>query len=79
MAAPRAAKPSVPVSKVTISRLLQRNGLMPIAILDRRIPLSHTFGDRWLLLREPKRLAYAAVFAPVAFVGPLVPSGDDRC
>jgi 2-polyprenyl-3-methyl-5-hydroxy-6-metoxy-1,4-benzoquinol methylase len=64
-------------SKATVSRLLRQSGLTPIQILDRRIPLSYTFGDRSLLLREPKRLAYAAVFAPVAFVGPLVRGGDD--
>jgi 2-polyprenyl-3-methyl-5-hydroxy-6-metoxy-1,4-benzoquinol methylase len=64
-------------SKATISRLLKQGGLTPIKILDRRAPLSYTFGDRSLLLREPKRLAYAAVFAPVAFVAPLVRGGDD--
>jgi 2-polyprenyl-3-methyl-5-hydroxy-6-metoxy-1,4-benzoquinol methylase len=64
-------------SKATIRRLLTRCGLAPVGILDRRIPPSHTFGDRSLLLRRPKRLAYAAVFAPVAFVAPLVRGGDD--
>jgi 2-polyprenyl-3-methyl-5-hydroxy-6-metoxy-1,4-benzoquinol methylase len=64
-------------SKTTISQLLQKTGLEPIEILDRRIPLSYTFGDRSLLLREPKRLAYATVFAPLAFLAPLVHSGDD--
>jgi 2-polyprenyl-3-methyl-5-hydroxy-6-metoxy-1,4-benzoquinol methylase len=64
-------------SKATIRRLLKQSGLAPIDVLDRRIPLSYTFGDRSLLLREPKRLAYAAVFAPIAFVAPLVRGGDD--
>ena len=64
-------------SKTTISRLLSQSGLAPIQILDRRIPLSYTFGDRSLLLREPARLAYAAVFAPVALVAPLARAGDD--
>jgi 2-polyprenyl-3-methyl-5-hydroxy-6-metoxy-1,4-benzoquinol methylase len=64
-------------SKATIRRLLKRSGLAAIEILDRRIPPSYTFGDRSLLLSEPKRLAYAAVFAPVAFVAPLVRGGDD--
>jgi 2-polyprenyl-3-methyl-5-hydroxy-6-metoxy-1,4-benzoquinol methylase len=64
-------------SKATIRRLLTQSALAPIEILDRRIPPSYTFGGRSLLLREPKRLAYAAVFAPIAFVAPLVRAGDD--
>jgi 2-polyprenyl-3-methyl-5-hydroxy-6-metoxy-1,4-benzoquinol methylase len=64
-------------SKATISRLLKQGGLTTIQILDRRAPLSYTFGDWSLLLREPKRLAYAAVLAPVAWVAPLVRGGDD--
>jgi SAM-dependent methyltransferase len=64
-------------SKATMRRLLKQCGLVPIRILDRRIPLSYTFGDRSLLLREPKRLAYAAVFAPVALLAPLARGGDD--
>jgi len=64
-------------SKETIARLLSRSELEPVEILDRRIPLSYTFGDRSLLLREPARLAYAAVFAPVALLAPLLRGGDD--
>lgn len=64
-------------SKKTIKRLLRQNGLLPIEILDRRIPLAYTFGPRSTLLRNPKRLAYAAVFAPLAFVAPFVGAGDD--
>jgi SAM-dependent methyltransferase len=64
-------------SKPTIRRLLEQRGLVPVEIRDRRIPLSYTFGDRRLLLREPKRLAYAAVFAPLAYLAPLARSGDD--
>jgi 2-polyprenyl-3-methyl-5-hydroxy-6-metoxy-1,4-benzoquinol methylase len=64
-------------SKETIRRLLKQGGLAQFEILDRRIPLSYTFGDRSLLLTEPKRLAYAAVFVPVAFVAPLLRGGDD--
>jgi 2-polyprenyl-3-methyl-5-hydroxy-6-metoxy-1,4-benzoquinol methylase len=64
-------------SKSTVSRLLKQGGLMPIQIIDRRAPLSYTFGDRSLLVREPKRLAYAAVFAPVVLVAPFAHGGDD--
>jgi hypothetical protein len=64
-------------SKATIRRLLKQGGLAHVEILDRRIPLSYTFGDRSLLLTRPKRLAYAAMFAPVAFVAPLLHGGDD--
>jgi 2-polyprenyl-3-methyl-5-hydroxy-6-metoxy-1,4-benzoquinol methylase len=64
-------------SKATVSRLLAQGGVTPIQIIDRRAPLSYTFGDRSLLLREPKRLAYAAVFAPIVIVAPLVRAGDD--
>jgi SAM-dependent methyltransferase len=64
-------------SKASIRRLFKQSSLTPIQILDRRIPLSYTFGDWRLLLREPKRLAYAAVFAPIALVAPLARAGDD--
>jgi 2-polyprenyl-3-methyl-5-hydroxy-6-metoxy-1,4-benzoquinol methylase len=64
-------------SKSTVCRLLKQGGLTPIRIIDRRAPLSYTFGDLSLLLREPKRLAYAAVFAPIVLVAPLARSGDD--
>jgi SAM-dependent methyltransferase len=64
-------------SKTTITRLLRQNGLLPVEIVDRRIPLAYTFGDPSMLLRDPKRLAYAAVFAPLAFVASLVGAGDD--
>jgi hypothetical protein len=30
-----------------------------------------------MLLRDPRRLAYAAVFAPLAFIAPLARAGDD--
>jgi hypothetical protein len=64
-------------SKSTVSRLLRQGGLTPIQMIDRRAPLSYTFGDRSLLLRQPKRLAYAAVLAPIAFLAPLARGGDD--
>jgi 2-polyprenyl-3-methyl-5-hydroxy-6-metoxy-1,4-benzoquinol methylase len=64
-------------SKATISRLLEQSGLRVIEILDRRSPLGYTFGGLSLLLREPKRLAYTAVFAPVAVAAPLLHRGDD--
>jgi SAM-dependent methyltransferase len=64
-------------SKATIKRLLRQNGLLPLEVLDRRIPLAYTFGHRSTLLRDPKRLAYTAVFAPLALLGPLVGAGDD--
>jgi hypothetical protein len=72
-----AAKPSIPISKDTICRLLEQSGFVPIELRDRRILLSYTFGDRSLLLTQPNSLAYAAVFAPLAYLAPLVHAGND--
>jgi hypothetical protein len=45
-------------------------------VTHERIPLGYTFGSREVLLREPKRLAYTAVFAPLAIAGPRLRRGD---
>jgi len=42
----------------------------------RHIPLSYSFDASFILLRSPKRLAYALLFAPVAAIGPVLGHGD---
>jgi 2-polyprenyl-3-methyl-5-hydroxy-6-metoxy-1,4-benzoquinol methylase len=63
-------------SKKTIRRLLQTAGMKTISIEDRRIALFYSFGRLRELLHSPKRLAYAAAFAPFAAVGPALGQGD---
>jgi SAM-dependent methyltransferase len=64
-------------SRATIRLLLDRAGFDVVEEIDRRIPLAYTFGSPLRLLVSPLDLVYAAVFAPVAFAGPLIGSGDD--
>lgn len=66
----------VQFSKKTIKHALELAGFEILQVIDRRIPLGHTFGTVGHVLRSPKRSAYAAAFAPVAFIGPLLKSGD---
>ena len=66
----------VQFSKKTIKHALELAGFQILQVIDRRIPLGHTFGTVGHVLRSPKRSAYAAAFAPVAFIGPLLKSGD---
>jgi 2-polyprenyl-3-methyl-5-hydroxy-6-metoxy-1,4-benzoquinol methylase len=63
-------------SERTIRNALARAGFPDVVVQHGRIPLSYTFGTPGTVLREPLRLAYTAVFAPVAAVGPLLRRGD---
>jgi len=60
----------------TLSNLVIKAGFQIEIIQHQSIPLSYSFGNLKDLLRMPKRLAYAAVFAPLAMVGPIINSGD---
>jgi len=60
----------------TLTRMLQRAGLEVVCVRHVRIPLSYSFGAL-RELRSPKRLAFAAVFAPVAAVAPWFKRGDE--
>ena len=60
----------------TIRSTLARAGFRTIAVDHERIPISYTFGSPGTVLTDPKRLAYTAVFAPLALAGPVVHRGD---
>jgi 2-polyprenyl-3-methyl-5-hydroxy-6-metoxy-1,4-benzoquinol methylase len=63
-------------SERTIRHALGRAGFHDVVVHHRRIPLSYSFGSPRKVLSEPKRLAYTAVFAPLALVGPWIGQGD---
>lgn len=60
----------------TLSAMLGKAGFTPGQVRHHAIALDYTFGKWSTLRRMPKRLAYAALFAPVAVLGPLVGQGD---
>jgi len=61
----------------TLGRMLKRAGFEVVCAETRRIPLDYSFGSVRELLRMPKRLVYAAVFAPVALIAPWIGQGDE--
>jgi 2-polyprenyl-3-methyl-5-hydroxy-6-metoxy-1,4-benzoquinol methylase len=63
-------------SERTIRNALARAGFPDVVVQHGRIPLSYTFGAPRTVLREPLRLAYTAVFAPMVAVGPILRRGD---
>jgi 2-polyprenyl-3-methyl-5-hydroxy-6-metoxy-1,4-benzoquinol methylase len=63
-------------SKKTIAQAVSDSGFEIVRVVDRRIPLTYTFGTPSHVVRSAKRLAYAAIFAPVALIGPILNSGD---
>jgi 2-polyprenyl-3-methyl-5-hydroxy-6-metoxy-1,4-benzoquinol methylase len=63
-------------SKRTIRRLLEQTGFEVVAIVDKNISISFTFGKPSFLAKTPKYLLYALAFAPLAKVGPWMHSGD---
>ncbi len=63
-------------SKHTLELLLQRAGFELVCVIDQRIRLSYSFGGLRGHARRPYRLPYTALFAPVAWVGPLLAQGD---
>ncbi|MFV0318146.1 MAG: class I SAM-dependent methyltransferase [Microthrixaceae bacterium] len=63
-------------SERTMRNALARAGFPDVTVRQERIPLSYTFGKPRTVLAEPLRLAYSAVFAPIAVVGPYVNRGD---
>ncbi len=60
----------------TLAAMLAKGGFEPGAVSHTRIPLSYTFGSPAVLARSPKRAAYAALFAPLALIGPWIVQGD---
>lgn len=61
----------------TLRAMLETAGFEFVWKTTRAIPLSYSFGDLGPLLRMPKRLAYAALFAPVAAIAPWLGLGDE--
>lgn len=61
----------------TLRRMLERAGFEFVWQTTRAIPLNYSFGDLRPMLRMPKRLAYAAAFAPIAAIAPWVGMGDE--
>jgi 2-polyprenyl-3-methyl-5-hydroxy-6-metoxy-1,4-benzoquinol methylase len=63
-------------SKATLRRLLEGTGFQVVANRDRRIRMSYSLN----LEGRPfslKRWAYAALFSPLAWLGPLLGAGDE--
>jgi 2-polyprenyl-3-methyl-5-hydroxy-6-metoxy-1,4-benzoquinol methylase len=63
-------------SAKTLGAMLAKAGFQVTATRHFAIDLAYTFGQPKTLLRMPKRLAYAALFAPMATVGPWLGQGD---
>ena len=63
-------------SVATLSALVSAAGFEPGPVEHHAIDLAYSFGTLRNLLKSPKRLAYAAAFAPLAKLGPLVQQGD---
>jgi 2-polyprenyl-3-methyl-5-hydroxy-6-metoxy-1,4-benzoquinol methylase len=63
-------------SKETLAQVLSGSGFEAVRVVDRRIPLTYTFGTPRHVMRSARRLGYAAIFAPIALIGPLLNSGD---
>jgi len=63
-------------SKKTLSAMLRKTGFEPGGVTDTHMPLAYSFGSLATLARAPKMLAYAAVFAPLTRLGPLIGQGD---
>ena len=60
----------------TLAAMVRKAGFEVIEIRHFAIDLAYTFGQSATLLRSPKRLAYAALFAPLAAAGPWLGQGD---
>jgi len=63
-------------SQQTITAALHRAGFDQVVVKQQSIPLSYSFGSALKVLTDPRRLAYAAAFAPLAVLGPLIGRGD---
>jgi 2-polyprenyl-3-methyl-5-hydroxy-6-metoxy-1,4-benzoquinol methylase len=63
-------------SKRTMKAVLEANGFEVIGTHDTNIPIAYSFGTPATLARSPKMAAYAALFAPIAKLAPLIGRGD---
>jgi 2-polyprenyl-3-methyl-5-hydroxy-6-metoxy-1,4-benzoquinol methylase len=63
-------------SKRTLAAMLERNGFEVVGVHDTNMALSYSFGAPATLAKHPKMAAYAALFAPIAKLAPLIGKGD---
>ena len=61
----------------TLGRMVSAAGLDPVGTTHARIPLNYSFGTVSQWFRSLKWAAYCLAFIPLAWVGPLLRSGDD--
>jgi 2-polyprenyl-3-methyl-5-hydroxy-6-metoxy-1,4-benzoquinol methylase len=60
----------------TLGKMLETAGFAVEAVRHEGMALSYSFGQLPSLMRSPKALIYAALFAPLAKLGPYVGQGD---
>lgn len=63
-------------SKRTLLRLLKCSGFTAVQIIDKMIPITHTFGSIRTLFQSPLHLLYALLFIPIVLLGVCLHSGD---
>ncbi|MDF8333982.1 class I SAM-dependent methyltransferase [Novosphingobium cyanobacteriorum] len=63
-------------SAKTLETMLEKAGFAVTSTRHFAIDLAYTFGQMQTLLKMPKRLAYAGLFAPLAAMGPWLGQGD---
>ena len=63
-------------SAKTLGAMLATAGFAVASTRHFAIDLAYTFGQMQTLLKMPKRLAYAGLFAPMAALGPMIGQGD---
>lgn len=63
-------------SKKTLAAMLRKTGFEPGPVTSTYMPISYSFGNLATIARSPGMMAYAAVFAPLARLGPWLGMGD---
>ena len=61
----------------TLGEMLEKAGFEPLRTWQTRIDLAYSFGTPGSWKASPKLLAYAALFAPTALIGPWIGKGDN--
>lgn len=60
----------------TLVAMMEKVGFVTTEVRHYAIDISYTFGQLGTLIRSPKRLLYACLFAPLAAAGPWIGQGD---
>lgn len=63
-------------SVASLTTMLEKAGFVVDQVQHDRIPISYSFGKLSYVLTSPKRFAYFAAFAPLAWFGPWFGAGD---